>query len=66
MPRENSVRLVCLVHVNNTYIILGPSIITSPQKGMEEGMIITIWGDFQDLTGVTRGGRGSLKIGPLG
>ena len=24
---------------------------------------MTIWGDFQGLTGVTRGGRGGQKIG---
>ena len=31
---------------------------TSPHGGREGGKKTAIWGDFQGLTGVTRGGRG--------
>ena len=38
---------------------------TSPQRRWEGVQKIAIWGDFQGLTGVTRGGLGSKnwKIG---
>ena len=32
---------------------------TSPKMGREGVQKMAIWGDFQGLTGVTRGGRGS-------
>ena len=39
---------------------------TSSQRGREGGKKMADWGDFQGINGVTRGGRGGLKIGKLG
>ena len=35
---------------------------TSPRKGREGVQKVAIWGDFQGITGVTRGGRGVKKL----
>ena len=35
---------------------------TSPQRGREGGRKIGNLGDFQGITGVTRGGRGGQKM----
>ena len=38
----------------------------SPQRGKEGVQKMALWGDFQGLTGMTRGKRGGQKIGKLG
>ena len=35
---------------------------TSPHRGREGSTKMAIWGDFQGLNGVTRGGRGVEKL----